>query len=299
MPMEGYLSTGGAMEKLLPDQLREFWQTVERQEHTTEEYTEAYERALAAYHQTWQAALVWNGHEDLQQSILAELAHYTQCADVSEIQRRCEQAVSHVKGEWKEQVKTPDRQSIERFYDQSEAMLYELMWWHTLRDDASPLAYVLALRFAQQHGSYSYLDFGSGVGSGAILFARHGLQATLADISSSLLQCCAWRFGLRNLSAQYIDLKQMGLPPRAFDIITAMDVFEHLSDPVETVDTLWQALTPGGFLYARIAAEVDEDRPQHIVQDFGPTFERMHKLGMVEVWRDDWLWGHQVFQKSR
>ena len=80
--------------------------------------------------------------------------------------------------------------------------------------------------------------------------------------------------------------------------VTAMDVFEHLTDPVEAVENLWKALNPGGFLYARIAAESDEDRPQHIVQDFAPTFERMRALGLVEVWRDEWLWGHQVFQKS-
>ena len=78
----------------------------------------------------------------------------------------------------------------------------------------------------------------------------------------------------------------------------AMDVFEHLTDPVEVVENLWTALKPGGFLYARIAVESDEDRPQHIVRDFEPTFERMRALGFVEVWRDDWLWGHQVFQKS-
>jgi hypothetical protein len=81
-------------------------------------------------------------------------------------------------------------------------------------------------------------------------------------------------------------------------MITAMDVFEHLSHPVETVEHLWEALTPGGFLYARISAEPDEDRPQHIARDFGPTFERMRALGFIEVWRDEWLWGHQVFQKS-
>jgi hypothetical protein len=23
----------------------------------------------------------------------------------------------------------------------------------------------------------------------------------------------------------------------------------------------------------------------------------MRALGLVEVWRDEWLWGHQVFQK--
>jgi hypothetical protein len=77
-----------------------------------------------------------------------------------------------------------------------------------------------------------------------------------------------------------------------------MDVFEHLSDPIGAVENLWKALKNQGFLYARIDAEPDEDRPQHIVRDFGPTFERMWELGFVEVWRDKWLWGHQVFQKT-
>jgi SAM-dependent methyltransferase len=120
----------------------------------------------------------------------------------------------------------------------------------------------------------------------------------LADISSSLLRFSAWRLGIRKLPAQYIDLKLSGLPSQAFDVITAMDVFEHLSDPVEAIEQLWKALKPGGFLYARISAEPDEERPQHIVEDFEPTFERMRALGLVEVWRDEWLWGHQVFQKS-
>jgi 2-polyprenyl-3-methyl-5-hydroxy-6-metoxy-1,4-benzoquinol methylase len=171
------------------------------------------------------------------------------------------------------------------------------MWWHKLGEDMSPLAYVLALRFAQRHGCQSYLDFGSGVGAGGLLFASHGFQPTLADISSSLLGFSAWRLGIRKLSAQYIDLKHSLLPSQGFDVITAMDVFEHLTDPVEAVENLWKALNPGGFLYARISAEADEERPQHIVQDFEPTFERMRALGLVEVWRDEWLWGHQVFQK--
>jgi 2-polyprenyl-3-methyl-5-hydroxy-6-metoxy-1,4-benzoquinol methylase len=292
------LITGGVMEKLLPEQLKDFWQAVVRQEHTAEEYTQTYDRALAEYRHTWERALLLGGHRDLQESLLAELGRYAQCGDANEIRRRCEHAVASVKHEWEEKVQAPDRQSIERFYDESEAMLYELMWWHTLGDDVSPLSYVLALRYAQQHGCQRYLDFGAGVGAGGILFAHHGFQATLADISSSLLRFSAWRLGIRKLPAQYIDLKLSGLPSQAFDIITAMDVFEHLSDPVEAVETLWKALKPGGFLYARIAAEVDEERPQHIVQDFGPTFERMQGLGLTEVWRDEWLWGHQVFQKS-
>jgi 2-polyprenyl-3-methyl-5-hydroxy-6-metoxy-1,4-benzoquinol methylase len=285
------------MATLLPDQLKAFWHTVLQHQHTQEDYSREYERLLAEYRRVWEQALILEGHRDLQESLLAELGRYTDCQDVTEVQRRCVHAVANVKHEWEEKVQSVDRQAIERFYDESQAMLYELTWWHTLGDDLSPLAYLLALRFAQQHGCRRYLDFGAGVGSGGILFARHGFQVALADISSSLLRFSAWRLGIRRMPAQYIDLKLSGLPSQAFEMITAMDVFEHLSDPVEVVEKLWKALKPGGFLYARIAAEPDEDRPQHIVQDFGPTLERMQKLGLVEVWRDDWLWGHQVFQK--
>jgi 2-polyprenyl-3-methyl-5-hydroxy-6-metoxy-1,4-benzoquinol methylase len=286
------------MEKLLPEHLKDFWQSVEHHEHSREDYTREYDRALAEYRQTWERALILPAHDDLRESLLAELGSYTQCSDLTEVRRRCEQAVANLKREWENKVHSENRQSIEQFYDESPAMLHELMWWHTLGDDLSPLAYVLALRFAQRHGCKSYLDFGAGVGAGALLFAAHGLQTSLADISSSLLHFSAWRLGLRKLPAQYLDLKRCHLPSECFDFITAMDVFEHLSDPVEAVEKLWNALKPGGFLYGRISAEPDEDRPQHIVHDFEPTFERMRALGFVEVWRDDWLWGHQVFQKS-
>ena len=285
------------MEKLLPERLKDFWQSVERHEHSREDYTREYDRALAEYRQTWERALILPGHDDLRESLSAEVASYTQCSDLAEVRRRCEQAVANLKREWENKVHSENRQSIEQFYDESPAMLHELMWWHTLGDDPSPLAYVLALRFAQRHSCKSYLDFGAGVGAGALLFAAHGLQTSLADISSSLLRFSAWRLGLRKLPAEYLDLKRCRLPSECFDFITAMDVFEHLSDPVEAAENLWNALKPGGFLYGRISAEPDEDRPQHIVHDFEPTFERMRALGFVEVWRDDWVWGHQVFRK--
>ena len=285
------------MQKLLPEYLKEFWQSVESRGDSAEDYTREYDRALSEYRQTWTRALVLPTHDDLRESLLSELGSYTQCSDLAEIRRRCEQAVANIKCEWEKKVLSENRQSIEQFYDETPAMLYELVWWHALGEDLSPLAYVLALRFAQQHGCESYLDFGAGVGAGGLLFAAHGIQTTLADISSSLLRFSAWRLALRKLPAQYLDLRSSPLPSESFDFISAMDVFEHLADPVETVEKLWNALKPGGFLYGRISADPDEDRPQHIVSDFQPTFEHMRALGFVRVWRDEWLWGHQVFRK--
>jgi mycofactocin glycosyltransferase len=286
------------MEKLLPDQLKQLWQAVDQKQMTLERFTQEQERFLSEYRNLWEKALILEGHNNLPESLCAELAAYFGCEDVSEIQRRCLCALSKVKGEWQDTVDRQDQDSVHEFYNSSDAMIYELMWWHTLGEDASPLAYVTALHFAKLHGCTSYLDFGAGVGSGGILFARHGLAVTLADISTSMLHFSHWRFRLRGLSAHFIDLKTSGLPPNSFDMLAAMDVFEHLVDPVQAVDELWRTLKPGGFLFGRFHAEVDEDRPHHIVQDFGPTLERLETLGFVEVWRDEWLWGHQVFQKT-
>lgn len=286
------------MEKLLPDQLKALWQLVDGKQLSPEQFHLEQERLLQEYQGLWQQALLLGGQDDLQSSLCSELAKYSGCEDLSEIRRRCSAALSHVKDEWHGTVECNDHQSVEQFYNRSEAMIYELTWWHTLSDDSSPLAYVTALHFARLHGCKSYLDFGAGVGSGAILFAQHGLEVTVADISAAMLDFSRWRLALRDLPAHFVDLKESRLPDDAYDMVAAMDVFEHLVDPVKAVEELWQSMRSGGFLFGRFHSELDEDRPHHIVQDFGPTIRRLHSLGCVEVWRDEWLWGHQVFQKS-
>jgi len=77
-----------------------------------------------------------------------------------------------------------------------------------------------------------------------------------------------------------------------------MDVFEHLSEPEKTVEMLAKSLQPGGILFGRFAAEEDANRPSHIARDFQPTFDRLAGLGFTEIWRDEWLGGHQAFRKA-
>ena len=238
------------------------------------------------------------GEVDLKHSLLRELATYLGEDDVGVIEARCRAIGQELRDDWQRIVAPEDRSSIEQFYDQSPAHLFELTWWHTLVDDQTPLAYVLALEFARRHPGRRYLDFGAGIGSGAVLFAREGFEVALADISSPLLRFGEWRLGQRGLRGQILDLKTLELPAQAFDVITTMDVLEHLADPVQAVDRLAAALRPGGHVFGRFAAHEDPERPQHIVFDFEPTFRRLEALGFVEVWRDNWLWGHQVFHRA-
>lgn len=281
---------------LLPDRLRELWGEVAAGRLGQEAATVEQERLLEACRAVWRNALSCDGETDLRTSLLREVAAYYGIADLTEVERRFTGAVDTMRHEWQEEINPQQRASIESFY-QSATLVYDLMDWHSLRADTGPLAYVLGLEIAHAHQAQTCLDFGSGVGSGALLFARAGIEMTLADISSTLLDFARWRFARRGLSARFLDLHQTPLPEAGFDIILAMDVFEHLVDPVETVERLWRALKPSGLFFTRIHAKEDADRPQHIVRDFAPTFARMRELDLVETWQDTWLWGHQLFEK--
>lgn len=281
---------------LLPDRLRELWKEVDVGRMSQEDFARQQEQSLDVYRAEWRNALLEDGKADLRASLLREVAVYYSLADLAEAERRCAGAVDTLRHEWLAAVDPQQQASIEDFYE-SPTTVYELMDWHTLRDDSGPLAYVLSLEIAQAYHVQTCLDFGSGVGSGALLFTRAGIAMTLADISTTLLNFARWRFRRRNLSARFLDLKKEMLPVAGFDMILAMDVFEHLADPVEATERLWRALKPGGLLFARINAEEGADRPQHIVRDFAPTFARMRDLGVTQIWEDHWLWGHQLFEK--
>ena len=286
-----------SLPKLLPTRLRDLWQTAAAAGLSQADCASRQQHELELCAATWLEALRLPNEPDLLHSTLAEIGRWRKIDDLAEVRRRCEQALQTLKHDWERTVGRGNAAAVETYYDSADACIEELMWWHTLIDDNSPLAYVVALEFAEAARCRSYLDFGSGVGSGALLFARHGFDTTLADISSVLLGFCRWRFERRALTARFVDLKASTLPPSAFDFITAMDVFEHLVDPVAVVDQLYASLTPGGYIFGRFSGEDDADRPQHIVHDFQPVFDRFAELGCQEVFHDDWLWGHQAFQK--
>lgn len=287
---------GASGARLLPQQVREVWHEVTTGRRSKEWAMVEQERLVDERRSRWTDALREPGQPTLETSLLRELGGYLQIDDLEVVRGRCRQALQELKAAWTRTVKPDDPASVEHYYRQTEGTLYELMSWHTLVDDASPLAYVNALELAERGTGRRYLDFGSGVGSGGLLFARAGFEVTLADVSVPLLAFCRWRFARRNVTARFIDTMTAPIPERAFDVITAMDVFEHLTDPPATAAVLARALRPGGILVARLHAEEDADRPQHIATSFEPVHRRLEELGCVRVWEDDWLWGHQAFQ---
>jgi SAM-dependent methyltransferase len=283
--------------RLLSVRLRELWHSGGQNGCPFDQCAANEKRELEEYAAIWNRALMLPGEDEILRATLLEIGGWRGISDLALVRRRCEVALHSNKLHWQQTVQELEARQVEKYYDAADDYIEELMWWHTLRDDNSPLAYVAALEFALLANCRTYLDFGSGVGSGALLFRSHGFDVTLADISGVMLSFCKYRFDQRAAKARFVDLKESALPEAVFDFVTAMDVFEHLVDPVETVDCLHRCLKPGGYIYGRFAADEDRDRPQHITHDFRAVFERFMELGCKEVFRDEWLWGHRVFQK--
>lgn len=283
----------------VPTRLKLLWRDVESGKLTKSDFADQQESLLESYKEIWADALKLPGEQNLTHSLCLEIAQLTGCKDVDLVEKRCRKAMHAMKEEWDQKVQLDNEKSIEHYYDQSEEYAYELMWWHTLEEDTSPLAYVCALHLALKQGCSSAMDFGAGPGTGSLLFASHGIDVTLADISSTLLDFSRRRLKARNIPAAFIDLKVEAPPKDAYDFITAMDVFEHIAEPEHTAEMLADCLRPGGILFGRFSSEDDPERPSHIARDFQPMFDRLNVLGFTEIWRDEWLWGHQAFQKAQ
>jgi len=282
---------------MIADQLCALWEAHQSSGEPYDQFATQEAALIEAYRGIWTDALALPGC-DLPESVVRELMSLEKTGNEEQVKELCREAVQRMKNTWLEEVDPGRPETITAFYDQNRVYIFELMWWHTLTEDPSPLGYVSALHLACRHGKTRFMDFGAGVGSGALLFARHGFEVTLADISETLLDFSARRLGQRGVPAHFVDLKKAALPHESYDFVAAMDVFEHIADSAPTVKMLGECLLPGGILFGRFHSEEDEDRPQHIAMDFQETFRQLEECGFREIWRDRWLWGHQAFQKS-
>ena len=110
-------------------------------------------------------------------------------------------------------VNPADEAAVVRFYDESQTEIFDLAQWHA----SDPIHYrtlvCLDIATAQRRGR-RVIDYGSGIGSDAIVFAAAGYDVTLADVSSRLLEFAAWRCARRGLVVRTIDLKRERIPVR-------------------------------------------------------------------------------------
>jgi SAM-dependent methyltransferase len=213
---------------------------------------------------------------DVRTELVHEAAEFLGIA-IDEAWRRLAGARGRFRDEWAQTVDNPnDPTTLRRFYNLSDAELFELTEWHA----TDPIHYrTLILRdFARHRPGRLYLDYGSGIGNDALVFAEAGFEVTLADISDCLLAFAAWRCRRRGYTPRTIDLKREALPSDAFDLVLCFDVLEHIPRPLGVVHGMRGALRTGGLLVLHAPFGEDPERPMHVVHRDIVT-PRMRSLG--------------------
>jgi ubiquinone/menaquinone biosynthesis C-methylase UbiE len=94
------------------------------------------------------------------------------------------------------------------------------------------------------------LDVGCGTGANLKAFDE-SFERVGIDVSRAALGFCQQR-GLDSLVQAKIE--QSGLDQGTFDLITALDVLEHVDDDMVALRELWRVSKPGGFLLITVPA---------------------------------------------
>ncbi len=121
-------------------------------------------------------------------------------------------------------------------------------WWFIARRH-------LILTLLGQHypatGKLQILDIGCGTGAMLDDLAPFGTVVG-ADFSPEALQFCVTRGVHASLSRA--DVRRLPFADSSFDVVTAMDIIEHIDDDKAAASEIFRVLKPGGRLLASVPA---------------------------------------------
>lgn len=94
------------------------------------------------------------------------------------------------------------------------------------------------------------LDVGCGTGAVLQWLNTHGFEATGLDMSDLALNFCKEKklVAIKGLA------DQLPCPDNSFDLVTALDVLEHLDDDKKAVKEIYRVLKPGGVCVVTVPA---------------------------------------------
>jgi hypothetical protein len=163
--------------------------------------------------------------------------------------------------------------------DVGKHQLLDLAGWHF-----STIAPLLPEGLGDVKGS-RVLDFGSGIGTMALMLTMQENEVDCVEVSPELKKFARYR-NEKHLNGvahpRFVDK-----PDGTYDVVVFWHVAEHLPDPAATLDTLVAALKPGGRMFTDWDFHQDALHPMHHEID-GKWEEQMVKAGLRPTDRAYW-----------
>jgi SAM-dependent methyltransferase len=117
-----------------------------------------------------------------------------------------------------------------------------------------------------------FLDVGCGRGEVVRAAQARGWDAEGCDLSADFVRYAREVNGVR---AHAATLEQMHYPDASFDVVTLVEVIEHLYDPAETVRELGRVVKPGGVVY------ISTPNEESVYQSLGNLYYKARGLDWV------------------
>lgn len=117
----------------------------------------------------------------------------------------------------------------------------ETHWWYLGRRDLLA-SFVSDVREDSKRSDLRILDVGCGTGANLKMLAEFG-TAEGVDLSQQALEFCRER-GLDGV--RYGEAENLPFEDNSFDLVTALDVLEHLDDDGAGLNEIFRVLRPGG-----------------------------------------------------
>jgi 2-polyprenyl-6-hydroxyphenyl methylase/3-demethylubiquinone-9 3-methyltransferase len=144
--------------------------------------------------------------------------------------------------------------------DRSETAKFDRLasrWWDP-DGESRPLHDLNPVRLAYVAGRVSLrgarvLDVGCGGGLLSEALAAAGADVTAIDLAPGVLDVARLHLYESNLSVDYREISAEALAaqqPGSFDVITCMEMLEHVPDPGSVIEACSRLLTPGGRWFA-------------------------------------------------
>lgn len=130
-------------------------------------------------------------------------------------------------------------------------------WWDT-ESEFKPLHRINPLRLNWIDGQSplqgkTVLDVGCGGGILADSMARKGATVLGIDLATKSLRVAelhAMEAGTENIAYQEIAVEDLAAQrPESFDVVTCMEMLEHVPDPASVVNALGRLVKPGGWVF--------------------------------------------------